>query len=730
MMTLSFNKLSTDILYFKPQDKPYPWGDRKLLAWPVFAYKVVAPEPKERQINILQKTVLGLSQIGWLDAKRISDFIGIHHDLIEKVFEELRDLNLVDEDRFITKQGKGLLQEEVDPYAEMISGYIFQDPFTGEFWNRFIKDISENLKEKVKPNNEFRIDLDNKNQLIHFIEPSQETTVNPPTIDDIRKITNTHKQLSYGANFNNKHEKMFNLYKNASLVNEHPTNLFWLATWIYFPQEISKGASWNVYDPFGLENDFNFRKRIVKIAEKNKQLAHTIFSFVGDVTLAATENLADILAAQNKDLTSQIKEQFGDAIQSHHPDLFKSLLKLRVDYNQMRNDTGGNKESLANNIHRVIESLFSEISTEFSPKESYKKIVLIKNDVYENRKNLKFFLKNKIGLKKKKVVEEYAKLPIGQIISACNYDSGRIKVRLLANLFVATNNYKHPLFDILEKVPDIFEQFQAIENLRNASAHGGKRNGIDKTNILREDYLKYVNFSSTLIAKLLPTIENNKIEVQTNTKLDAELKKAAALIESEANFKVKQQFGKDIVRYENLYVELANLFSAYSRYEKSHYSKYEVGKVANNFTKVLEVIFKIINSNFSLDNINVLSQNKSKNALLLNKVAVELQFNVEKGIDKSVTSVILYKIENQSTLNGKILYSLLATSDHQNHPFAHLSKDHADFFDYVAEVQQKIRQNVAHAGEGDSFSAEYVKKIYEKTILVVKCLFNYLNKGE
>ena len=60
----SFNEFrpeSTPILYYAP--KPHvdtrPGGRRYILL-PVYAYKVLAPRPTERRLNIFQKAVLGL----------------------------------------------------------------------------------------------------------------------------------------------------------------------------------------------------------------------------------------------------------------------------------------------------------------------------------------------------------------------------------------------------------------------------------------------------------------------------------------------------------------------------------------------------------------------------------------------------------------------------------------------------------------------------------------------
>jgi hypothetical protein len=44
----------------RPYADPKELRQRRYLLWPVFAWRVVAPEPRERRLSLLEKHVLGL----------------------------------------------------------------------------------------------------------------------------------------------------------------------------------------------------------------------------------------------------------------------------------------------------------------------------------------------------------------------------------------------------------------------------------------------------------------------------------------------------------------------------------------------------------------------------------------------------------------------------------------------------------------------------------------------
>jgi len=126
------------ILYFRPRGHVKPAG-REYILWPAWAYRVVAPRVRERQLNIFQRAVLGLCRVGLVDAESIGKKLFIHTDLTIVIMRELHARSLLTTEGRLTKQGEQTLDEAEYSSHDMVSGYVFQDPWTGDLWPRFVE---------------------------------------------------------------------------------------------------------------------------------------------------------------------------------------------------------------------------------------------------------------------------------------------------------------------------------------------------------------------------------------------------------------------------------------------------------------------------------------------------------------------------------------------------------------------------------------------------------------
>ena len=55
---------STEVLYFRPRAHARWRPPRKYLLWPAWVYRVVAPMPRPRRLNVLEKAMIGLARAG------------------------------------------------------------------------------------------------------------------------------------------------------------------------------------------------------------------------------------------------------------------------------------------------------------------------------------------------------------------------------------------------------------------------------------------------------------------------------------------------------------------------------------------------------------------------------------------------------------------------------------------------------------------------------------------
>ncbi len=107
--------------------------------WPVFAWRVVAPVPKERKLNLFQRAVLGLARAKVTAIVDVADRLLIAPDLAGLVVLELQNLALLDYAGAPTARGLKMLDDiEEDSLDEAQVGHVFSDPFTGKIWPRFM----------------------------------------------------------------------------------------------------------------------------------------------------------------------------------------------------------------------------------------------------------------------------------------------------------------------------------------------------------------------------------------------------------------------------------------------------------------------------------------------------------------------------------------------------------------------------------------------------------------
>ncbi|HWO23904.1 MAG TPA: hypothetical protein VNO30_34415 [Kofleriaceae bacterium] len=113
--------------------------DARWVLWPVLAWRVVAPVPRDRPINLFQRAVLGLARAGVTRLAEVSGHLLIAVDLAGLVALELQSMALVDHAGAPTTRGLKVLDDvEEDSPDEVRVGHVLSDPFSGKLWPRFL----------------------------------------------------------------------------------------------------------------------------------------------------------------------------------------------------------------------------------------------------------------------------------------------------------------------------------------------------------------------------------------------------------------------------------------------------------------------------------------------------------------------------------------------------------------------------------------------------------------
>ena len=112
--------------------------EREYVLWPALAYRVVSPAPADEDLNFLQKAVLGLCAAGCRSPEELSAQLHIHQDLTALILGELRRRRLIDREGVTERAVEKLRVTDQGLSDAIVAGWVFQDPWTGDLWPRFV----------------------------------------------------------------------------------------------------------------------------------------------------------------------------------------------------------------------------------------------------------------------------------------------------------------------------------------------------------------------------------------------------------------------------------------------------------------------------------------------------------------------------------------------------------------------------------------------------------------
>ncbi|MFC1580057.1 hypothetical protein ACFL4N_04025 [Thermodesulfobacteriota bacterium] len=318
-MAFEFKRDGT-VLFFGPRAHVYP-GPRKAreyLLWPFWAYRVVAPQKRHRQINTFQKAVLGMCRAGVAGFEKIGVRLHIHPDLAGFVAQELQAKGLLDANWIPTESGITTLESESVEDQEVVTGYVFQDPWYGELLPRFAKKLEYvelEYGESGYPN--LMLDSEGKAwRQYAFMELPGRGII--PAEPDPRQISRAIQRHESASKFfkpfpwNDDRDDQGTApegpgsLERIALVDENPLPLF-LTTYLYLPEGEQTGTDWYVSDPFGLAPIPSFRRQVEKRMKESGGLRGVVDRLLGKRLGSSLEKHLDWVAALKEKAKMQVE---------------------------------------------------------------------------------------------------------------------------------------------------------------------------------------------------------------------------------------------------------------------------------------------------------------------------------------------------------------------------------------------------------------------------------------
>ena len=106
--------------------------------WPSLAYRVTAPKVTLNESDLFQVAIMKLLRAGVTETERIGDLLSIHPQLVLHIMVDLEQKGFLEDfsSLGLTEKALNELDGEVTKDTEIVTGYVFQDPW-GKVWPAF-----------------------------------------------------------------------------------------------------------------------------------------------------------------------------------------------------------------------------------------------------------------------------------------------------------------------------------------------------------------------------------------------------------------------------------------------------------------------------------------------------------------------------------------------------------------------------------------------------------------
>lgn len=495
-MALLFRR-EAPVLHFGPRLPKDPstnqrmrWskGKRRFVLWPALMYRVVAPEVRDRKLNVLQKAVLGMCRAGTTSVQRIGERLHIHTDLAALICVELRQRGLLGSNGLPTEKGRELFEEETLDARQMITGHVFQDPWSGDLWPRFIENLD--YVELQQNSNGFPdLVLGSKGnprpERAFMVLPGDLAVPPAPSASEILHVTRRHRSaLRRSESYESADEDDTFAHggsvilERVSLVDEQPAPVF-VTSFMYLPEGGDLAGEWLACDPFGLGVSPTLRRALEREMRSSSGLRIVLESMIersldeqvqdqqrwsAEIRAMAISNVEKALSINARDLP-----QYEDLVALEYAHVEAELLGDSCPEHKLR--------ALVGDARRALEATFGAIFERYPPGQVWRRVYADRRpveddvfcrDVYEASAR---FVGFHVPLP-----EALARVRPNHVKSACFPDGNwRLRAAIIAAVLAARDNRSHPLRRAAAQEPRLLDLLDGVARAGGAVHAGAQR---------------------------------------------------------------------------------------------------------------------------------------------------------------------------------------------------------------------------------------------------------------
>jgi hypothetical protein len=434
--------------------------------WPVFAWRVVAPVPKERKLNLFQRAVLGLARAKVTAIVDVADRLLIAPDLAALVVLELQDMASLDHAGAPTERGLKMLDDiEEDPPDEAQVGHVLTDRFTGKVWPRFltgdlpIADVE--LHDDGSPVLLSGSAGDPWKDRTFSVLPSGRDRVmmaRPSAWDVLRAARRHRLQRDYDDVDDDRDVPRL---QRVSFVDDRPQpNLLALRV------RRHDSGDWMVDDPFGHGEAIDLRARLEERLDSHKGLRSWLAPLVGsDPTAPTLEHL-------QAEATWKVEERMTLAVRRHDAVRERLVAMHRALLEAESQDAPIDKwDDVLVKAQRAVERALHTVYSNHRDASASLFKNLARSDKELNRRLLDAMAAD-LGF--------HAPLPVtlssvrrGKVQYAEQRGGGSLRPLVVLSLLCADRDEEHPFRRAGRTAPDLLHRLDELAKARDRAAHDG-----------------------------------------------------------------------------------------------------------------------------------------------------------------------------------------------------------------------------------------------------------------
>lgn len=440
--------------------------DARWVLWPVLAWRVVAPIPTPRTLNLFQRAALRLARAGVTRAIDVSDRLLLAPDLAALVAHELEGMGLLSNAGVLTARGMKALEDIDDESADEVSvGHVLADPFTGKLWPRFL--AGDLPIAEVEPGEEgWPVLLSGsagdpwKDRTFSVLPHRQDTVVTTrPAAHEILRAARRHRGQRNRDEVDD--ERDVPRLQRVSFVDERPyPYMFALRV------RGHDSGDWMVDDPFGRGESIEMRGRLETRLDAQAGLRQWLSLVIGSDPSAPT------LGHLQAEAAWKVEERLTLSIRQH-PDVHERLVVMqRAFLETAAPDVPPDKwDDVLVKAQRAVERMLHTVHERFRDPRVELASRLPRND--------KWFVRDMLDAAagamgfRTPLPQTLSCVRQGKMQHAEQRGGGSLRPLVVLALLCADRTDQHPLRSAAASHPDLLHRLDALATARDRAAHDG-----------------------------------------------------------------------------------------------------------------------------------------------------------------------------------------------------------------------------------------------------------------